>query len=355
MTQWTSVGFARRALPPTVAAACILSVVAAARSHVSHQARAPASRATAAQLGRADVAPGDAGDSVTQVEMRNVDFVVDPDIILRIHRLRGTMRSKTGGPVLFDDRRSFILHMNSAEVGLTGSDLTALLNKYVFAYPGAPLKHLRVNVGRSEIVQTGELHKAVDLPFTIHATLSVTPDGHIRIHPTRTDMMGLHVDGLMHGLGLSLSTLIDLKKAKGASVAGNDIYLSPDSILPPPTIEGHVTAVRIDGDEVVQTFGGERDSASVSPPLHLPDSSAPNFMFYRGGSVRFGKLLMLDTEMQIVDLDPADAFRFDLSHYNAQLIAGYSRTLPDLGLEVYMRDIDKVATSRTVAVDPRRP
>lgn len=351
MTAWTPVRLARRALPPTLAAACILSVVAALRSPTTYQARALVTPTTDAPLSRESVDPLDASDSVTQVEMRNVDFVVDPDIILHIHRLRGTMRSKTGGPILFDDKRSFILHMNSAEVGLTGSDLTALLNKYVFAYPGAQLKHLRVTVGRSEIVQTGELRKVVDLPFTIHATLSVTPDGHIRIHPTRTDMMGLHVDGLMHGLGLSLSALIDLKKAKGASVKGNDIYLSPDSILPPPTIEGHVTAVRIEGNEVVQTFGSD----SPSPPLHLPDSSAPNFMFYRGGSVRFGKLLMLDTEMQIVDLDPADPFRFDLSHYNSQLIAGYSRTLPDLGLEVYMRDIDKVASSRTAEVDPRRP
>jgi len=68
-------------------------------------------------------------------------------------------------------------------------------------------------------------------------------------------------------------------------------------------------------------------------------------MLYRGGTLRFGKLLMLDAEMQIVDLDPADPFKFDLDRYAAQLIAGYSRTLPDLGLEVYMRDIDKIKRS----------
>lgn len=282
-------------------------------------------------------------DSTTRVEMRNVDFVVDPDITLHIHRLRGTMRSKRGGPVVFDDKESFVLHLASAEVGLTGSDLTALLNKYVFAYPGAPLTDLRITVARSDIVQTGYLHKVVALPFTIHAVLSVTPDGRIRIHPTRTDILGLHVDGLMRGLGLSLDKLVDMRKAHGASVRGNDIYLTPDSILPPPTIEGRVTAVRIDGGEVVQTFGGDADSAA--PSLVLPDTTAPNFMFYRGGTLRFGKLLMLDAEMQIVDMNPADPFRFDLSRYNAQLVAGYSRTLPDLGLEVYMRDVDKLPTA----------
>jgi len=280
-----------------------------------------------------DVRPASA---ITQVEMRHVDFMVDPEVVLHIHHLRGTMRSKQGETILFDDKRSFILHLASAEVGLTGADLTALLNKYVFAYPGAPLSHLSVTIDKQEIVQTGRLHKVVDLPFTIRATLSVTPDGHIRIHPTYTKIIGLHVDDLMRGLGLTLDKLIDLRQARGASVKGNDIYLMPDSIIPPPTIEGHATAIAIVGNEVVQTF---RDDSTVAP-LQVPDPSAPNFMLYKGGTLRFGRLVMLDAELQIVDRDTTDPFRFNLDRYNTQLIAGYSRTLPDLGLEVYMPDID---------------
>jgi len=273
--------------------------------------------------------------------MRNVDFYVDPEIVLHIHRLRGTIRSKTGGPVMFDDKRSLVIHLATGEVGLTASDITTLLNKYVFAYKGAPLSKLRVTIAGSQIVLTGTLHKVATLPFTIRAEVSATPDGHIRMHPVQTKIIGIGVTRLMHGLGMSLQKLIDLSKARGASAKGNDIYLAPDSILPPPTIEGRVTAVRIVGNEMVQTFGGEGTPAQLS----IPDPSQRNFMFYRGGTLRFGKLLMLDAEMQIVDLDPADPFKFNLDQYNAQLIAGYSRTLPDLGLEVYMRDIDKVKQS----------
>ena len=280
-------------------------------------------------------------DAPTQVEMRNVDFYVDPEIVLHIHRFRGTIRSKTGGPVMFDDKRSLVIHLATGEVGLTASDITTLLNKYVFAYKGAPLSKLRVTIAGSQIVLTGTLHKVATLPFTIRAEVSATPDGHIRMHPVQTKIIGIGVTRLMHGLGMSLQKLIDLSKARGASAKGNDIYLAPDSILPPPTIEGHVTAVRIVGNEMVQTFGGEGTPAQLS----IPDPSQRNFMFYRGGTLRFGKLLMLDAEMQIVDLDPADPFKFNLDQYNAQLIAGYSRTLPDLGLEVYMRDIDKVKQS----------
>lgn len=272
--------------------------------------------------------------------MRNVDFYVDPEIALRIHRLRGTIRSKTGGPVLFDDKRSLVIHIARAEVGLTGSDLTALLNKYVFAYPGAPLTNLRLTIAGPQIVLTGHLHKGVALPFTIRAEVSATPDGHIRVHPVQTKIVGLGVNALMHGLGLSLQKLLDLRKARGASVKGNDIYLAPDSILPPPTIEGHVTAAHVEGNEVVETFGGE----GAPGPLSVPDPKQANFMFFRGGTLRFGKLIMVDAEMQVVDLDPRDPFKFDLDRYTSQLVAGYSRTLPDRGLEIYMRDLDKLGT-----------
>ncbi len=287
-------------------------------------------------------------DTITQVQMRNVDFFVDREVALRIRRLRGTMRSKAGGPVIFDDKSSFIIHIDAAEVGLTGNDLSLLLNRYVFAYPGAPLKRLRVSTAGSEIVQKGIMHKVLDLPFEIRATLSITPDGRIRIHPTRTEILGLHMDKLMKGLGLALDEIINLRKAKGASLVGNDIFLDPEKILPPPAIEGRLTSIRVEGDQVVQVFG-PRPGAAVST-LVAPDTAARNYMLYRGGKLRFGKLLMLDAEMQIVDLDPGDSFRFDPDRYKPQLVAGYLRMLAGGGLVVSMRDIDKIGRHATAPV-----
>jgi len=277
-------------------------------------------------------------DVPTHLQMQNVDFYVDPEIPLRIRRLDGTITSKIGGPVTFDDKRSFVIHVSAAEVGLTGADLSLLLNKYVFNYPGAPLRNIKVSTSGSEIIQKGTLHKVVSMPFEIRATLSVTPDGRIRIHPTRTEIMGLHVDKLMKGLGLALDEVISLRKARGASLSGNDIFLNPTVILPPPQIEGRVTAVRVEGVEVVQTFG---------PPGRVilgptPDPSQRNYMFYKGGTLRFGKLMMLDAEMLITDLDPSDTFRFELDNYKPQLVAGYSKTLLSGGLVVFMRDRDKL-------------
>lgn len=281
-------------------------------------------------------------DTVTSVQMQNVDFYVDPQIPLHISRLSGTMMSRTRGPVMFDDKRSFVIRVTAAEAGLTGPALSALLNKYVFNYSGSPITNLRVTVSGNEIIQKGTLHKVGALPFEIRASLSVTPDGRIRLHPTRTEIIGLHVDRLMSGLGLPLSKIIDLSKAKGATVSGNDIFLSPTAVIPPPEIQGHVTAVRVENNLVIMTFG----SPASTPMIAVPDTSARNYMYYKGGTLQFGKLMMLDADMFITDLDPADPFHFDLDRYKPQLVAGYSRTLQSGGLEVWMRDIDKIGKAR---------
>jgi hypothetical protein len=282
--------------------------------------------------------------------MRHVDFYVDPEVVLHIRRLDGTMRSKDGGPIIFDDKKSFIITLDHAEVGLTGADLTALLNKFVFGYKGSPLSHLHLRTEGDHIVQSGRLHKGIDLPFEMTATMDVTADGLIRIHPTKTKILGVNGDKLMHAFGLSLEKLIDLKGATGATVHGNDLFLDPARILPPPTIEGRMTSVHVEGDEVVQVFGSA--DARARHPLVPPDTSARNYMFYKGGTLRFGKLLMLDAEMQIVDLDSSDVFKFDLARYSQQLVAGYERTLSDQGLEVWMRDVDKLGARRDTHAKP---
>jgi hypothetical protein len=284
-------------------------------------------------------------DTVTQVAMRDVNFYVMPNAALRIRKLRGTMRSLQGGPVLFDDKHAFVIHMNYAEIGLNGTDITTLMNDYIFAYPGAPLKRLHVHTSGSQVVQTGIMHKILDIPFEITADVSVTPEALIRLRPVKTKILGVDGDKLMRAFGLSLQKILDLSKAKGVTVKGNDLFLDPVMILPPPAIEGHITAIRVEGDELVQTFG----TLAESTPLPQPDTSASAYIFFKGGTLHFGKLLMLDAEMQIVDLRPTGWFSFDLDMYKDQLVAGYERTLPDLGLEVHMLGLEKLGTSKATA------
>jgi hypothetical protein len=117
--------------------------------------------------------------------------------------------------------------------------------------------------------------------------------------------------------------------------------------LPPPSISGRVVAVRVDSAGQVQLFGAASVGAGATalPPAlpPPPDSAAPNYMYLLGGTLRFGKLYMVRADMQIVDLQPADPFDFSIDRYSTQLVAGYSKNQPDMGLEVFMPDLGRAA------------
>ena len=295
--------------------------------------------------------PDDNSDTITRSSMRNVNFWIIPGAALRIRTMRGSMRSLRGGPILFDDKTAFLIHLSYAEIGLNGNDITTLMNHHIFAYPGAPLKKLKVHTAGSRLVQTGIMHKIIDIPFEITADVSVTPEGLIRLHPVRTRILGVDGNALMRAFNLSLEKILDLRKAVGVTVKGNDLLLDPTKILPPPAIEGHATAIRIEGDELVQTFGSPADAPELVPP----DTAVPAYMYYKGGTLHFGKLVMLDADMQIVDRQPTGFFNFDLDRYKEQLVAGYSKTLPTMGLEVYMVGLDKLGSATRSALAQNQP
>jgi hypothetical protein len=268
--------------------------------------------------------------------MRNVDLRLTDQLVIRVRSLRGevlpTIRDRA--PAL-DDASSYRIRVTSGTVALTGDDLTTLLNTIVFAYPHAPVRDTRVAIVGQELVETGVIHKGVDLRFRLSGTLDLTPDGRVRIHPSSVHILGLNGQKLLHALGLHLENLLDLSGARGASVKGDDMFLDPATILPPPMIGGHLASVHIEGNAIVQEFNRLSDD-SVFRRFVLADTVDHNFIYFHGGQLRFGKLLMTDADVQIVGSDRGATFELSLPHYNRQLVAGRSRTLTDLGLVVYM-------------------
>ena len=279
----------------------------------------------------------------TFVQMRNVNFHLGGDVVMRIRRLEGAMHGKAG-VVDFDDGRSFITYVSTAETALGAQDLTNLFNNHVFNYRGAPLRNIKVEIRDGQIRQSGILHKGVDIPFKIRADVSLTPDGRIRLHPVDTDIFCVDGDKLMQALHLTMQKMVDVSQAVGITIEKNDFIIDAIKILPPPLIRGRLLAIRIVNDQLVQEIGPDPSlGAQAARTLTPPDTSAANYMYYRGGHLRFGrKLLMTDADMQVVDADQNNPFDFNLDQYMAQLVAGYSRTLASAGLWVLMPDANHV-------------
>jgi len=268
------------------------------------------------------------------VQMRHVDFHVDSTIVLHIDYLRGELEptSPQHSPY-FDDKHSFTLGIDSARIGITPKGLSDLLNRYTFAYPGSPIRRLAISIEKGRIKQQGTMR---GISFTTLSDLSLTPDGELRLHPKSIKAAGIGVGGLMKLFGLHLDKLVKLRGNSGVRIEKNDFFLSPADLLPPPTVKGRVGAVEVSDSEIVQVF--QPPDSGVVRALVVPDPKAHNYMFYRGGVLRFGKLTMHDTDLLILDAEPEDPFDFFLDQYNAQLVAGYSKNTPDHGLIVMMPD-----------------
>ncbi|HVX41076.1 MAG TPA: hypothetical protein VHB25_16030, partial [Gemmatimonadaceae bacterium] len=166
----------------------------------------------------------------------------------------------------------------------------------------------------------------------------------MRIHPTSMKICSIPGQGLMKALGVTLAKLLDLRKARGVRVVDNDLLIDPAKLLPPPAIAGRLVNVALAPDTLVQYFGGRPAVAAIAP-----DTAAPNYMLFHGGTLQFGKLFMVHADMQVIDLAPSDVFDFDIRQYHTQLEAGYHRTRADDGLLVFMPDLSSLTSATQIS------
>ena len=289
-----------------------------------------------------------------RVEMKNVNMHMTDRVVLVIHSLRGALlRTAKNRPPVFDDKESFVIKIDAGEIAMSTASLTALMNDYVFNYRKAPIKELEITTDeKGQLEQEGVLDKAVDVPFKVKAVLMPTPDGRIRVHARSIKAGGLPVKGLMGLLGIEMDDMVKIQAGRGIVVEDNDFILDPQQMLPPPRIRGDVTSVRIEGDQVIQVFG----AGPAAGRRLCPYASYRNYMYFRGGNLRFGKLTMTDADLALIDQDANDPFDFNLDHYNEQLVAGYSKNTPSHGLKTFMPDFDdltrKSARARASAGRP---
>jgi hypothetical protein len=275
-------------------------------------------------------------DGAVQVQMHNVMYHYSDNVSVHLRDLGGALLPSRAGQIpVFDDRQSFSIQIAAAEIAITPQSLASVLNSNVFDGKDAPLKDIEISIEQGKLKVKGKLHKNGDIGFETEGQLSATADGKIRLHAEKIRALHLPVKGMMDLFGLDIADLIKNGKVRGVQAEKDDLILDPSEILPPPRISGRVTAIRLEGNNIVQVFGDPKSYAWT----HI---SAKNYMAYRGNRLQFGKLTMNDTDMVLIDPDPRDPFDFYLDHYKDQLVAGYSKTTPTFGLQVFMVDFNKL-------------
>jgi hypothetical protein len=306
----------------------------------AQEAQKQSSATTPAQ---ATAAANNAGGDVNML-MKNVNYHLTDSIIVHIISFNGKLTPKPDQMVVFDDRQSFEVNVDSANVRLNTTSLTNDLNDFVFAKPDAPLKKLTATIQGDQLTVKGLLVNKGGIPFSSTGTLAVTPKGMIRVHTTKVEALHLPVKGLMDMLGLDISKLVNANKVEGVSVDKDDLILDPQVILPPPQLHGRLTSIKIENGEIAITFTAEEKG---SEPALTNNCGARNYLQLKGGTVRFGKLTMSDSDLVLLDMEPADPFDFSIDHYKEQLVAGYSKMTPQGGLCSRVPDFDKIKQHAT--------
>jgi hypothetical protein len=276
-----------------------------------------------------------------KADIHNVLFRLTGDASAYLENVSGELWpiGKYEVPV-FDDKNSFELHVTNGTVSITPAALAAVMNRYSFARDDAPLKEISAEIQGDRLIIKGRLHSKKDLPFETAGELTVNSDGRLRLRTEQVKALHVPVKKAMALFGIELANVINTAKAPGMDTDQNDLIIDLGQLLPPPHIRGKIISARLTSNQITVIYGNGGNSLAAGPP------EPGNYMLFRGNRVKFGRLVMENTELAILDLNPEDPLDWYQDRYKDQLVAGYSKITEHFGLRAYVRDFAKL---------PKRP
>ena len=151
--------------------------------------------------------------------MHRVNLHIDDQAVLNVKELNGKLIPlKPGEPPGIGEKYTFAIAIESADIVVTAQNLTLLLNRYAFADAKSPVRNVQISIDGRQMKQKGVLHKGLDVPFEMLGTVSVTPEGKIRLHPSKFKVGHLPVKGLLGFFGVETDDLVNGKHMHGVTV-----------------------------------------------------------------------------------------------------------------------------------------
>jgi hypothetical protein len=274
--------------------------------------------------------------NVPHVDAANVLIRYSSSLSINVIRLNGSLVPTQGHQVpSFNDPDSFVIATDAAEIRMTTAQLASLMNTWLLSSPRAQIKGVRIAVAGNQLLIDGTMKKGIRVPFRASAELGISSDNRIRIDLRKVKAAHLPIKGVLDTFGLSMQDLVSQKGLKGMSVDGDSFLIDPQTAFPPPQVRGRITGVHLSGQSIVLIFG-------QGAPKPLPNMPSRNYIFIRGGSIRYGREEMSNADLMMIDATPADPFDFYLRRYWCQMVAGNIRVTPDQALRIRVPDFAKL-------------
>jgi hypothetical protein len=341
--QTQSAGTAKRGMPCVAVALSVLVVTCAACvAFVARPALVSAQESKSQQK----------SDGAVRVTVHNVKYRFAENVSVQINDLSGAIVPINGHEMpVFEDKESFKVRVDSAEVAISPQDVANLLNQFVFARPGSQLSGISVaTTPKGHLKIKGRLKDKGDLPFEAEGVLVPTDDGKLRLHAQAMKALKIPVKGLMDAFGLEIDNLIQSGKVPGVTAQENDLIFDLEQALPAPHFDGKVTKVRVEPNTIVQTFTADPKDPKNSTPM---PKIAGNYIAFRGNKVQASRITLEDCDIVVSDMTPADPLDVFLDRYKEQVAAGYAKLSGSFQVRVFIKDFGKLAGKGAVAEKAR--
>ncbi len=128
----------------------------------------------------------------------------------------------------FDDPESFVLDIQKGVIHANLEDIATYLN--AVSPPDAPLKNISLSADGGEIKLHGTLHKIVPLPIEMVGSVSSSPDGHVRFHTVKINVLKLPMKALLGGLHVKIDDLVHSSHIAGTQNHGRRCHLRYDKV-----------------------------------------------------------------------------------------------------------------------------
>ncbi|HEY1802122.1 MAG TPA: hypothetical protein VGG46_14425, partial [Terriglobales bacterium] len=277
-----------------------------------------------------------AHDRDIHIHMQSVLFRVMKDVVLQVDSLDGVIAPVRKNEVVsLDDKNSFLLKVQKATTSISSTDLAALANDFILPRAKTPLKNLSLTFNPDQSIQVkGDFHKLVDVPFSGTASLQVTSNGDMRMHLANLTVAGVIHQDVLNFLGIKVSTVAKPKRKQSFKIVGNDIIFPIDQMFPPPHVSGELHDINISGNKLNLIFGTDKQEPDKNhSAAEKPSVTTRSYIYFRRGTMKFALLTMSPVDLELVPLKPDKdkMFEFSIDQYYQQLVAGYSKSLPNKG------------------------
>jgi hypothetical protein len=283
-------------------------------------------------------APTAGNQTPTVLYAHNLLLRKGPNFRVYVRWIRGEMVStRAQANPTFDDQSSFVLDIQKGVIHVNIGDIGNYLNTNLPA--SSPLKKVTIQPSGNELKINGTLHKVIPLPVELVGTLSATPQGLVRFHADKIDVLKIPMKGLLGGLHLKLDDLVEARPIPGVQVVNNSIIFDTLQLLPPPHIRGQITSIAVKPPDIEVIYGNAPNDEAKLAQWH-------NFLRLSGGAIDFGKLTMHNVDLTMIDASKDAWFDLDLANYQAQVVRGYTRMTAQAGLEIFMPDVNDKAPQK---------